>query len=83
MQSNSLSLKATGLRVMGVAIFFAIAQLVIPKLAEAQDYSRAILGDRSGNVELVQKSQSQKNSTDDYVAPNNGSPETLQGSGTR
>lgn len=83
MQSNSLSLKATGFRVIGVAVFFAVAQLVIPRLAEAQDYSDAILGDRSGHVELFQKSQPQKTSADDYVAPNNGSPDTLQGSGTR
>jgi hypothetical protein len=60
-----------------------VAQLVIPRFADARNNSGLISEDCPASIQLIKNSHSQMNSPTDYVAPDNDSPDSLQGSGTR
>ncbi|MGI8501790.1 MAG: hypothetical protein ACR2LR_11700 [Hassallia sp.] len=88
MQGNILRQIETSLKIASAIVFCIGSALIIPKVADA----RAVLSSLTANSVRVIESNSQtlnttnlntESSSDIYEPPNNGSPDSQHGTGTR
>jgi hypothetical protein len=83
MQGNIPTQVETSLRIASVVVFCIGSALAIPRIVDATTILSRLAGNSARVIERSSQKLNTESSSDTYEPPNNGSPDSQHGTGTR